>query len=246
MSLVDQIDVGYSVSTSLPTQIAASVCAGLFNRNEELLGPAYLLWDSYDVDWLTDIDGVESPAATMSSADFLALCLGESGPAKGYIRFNATSQAVVVPNLVTVAAVLDAVPLEDSDPALAAAAPPLLLFDAPAEWEGFSSLNATEYSFDHWGYETTTISKMNPGYDQTVAARHPVDPPLTQSPDPRLIDFIVKEKLFNFFFLNGCIKGSPEYTLEVRMTTDPLTLWPQPIPTYGYEEDDEPVLHIPL
>ena len=163
----------------------------------------YLLWDSYDVDWLKDTAGIEDPSSIATTAsDFMLSCLGVEGPAKGYLRYNATSQAVVVPNIVTVAAVLDIVPLEDGSSFIVETQPPLL-FDALDLWKGFSSLNATEYVFDQWGYETSTMSKMNPGYDQSVAARAPVDPPLTKQPDPRLIDFIVKEKLSTFISLTG-------------------------------------------
>ena len=118
----------------------------------------------------------------MSSDTFLDLCLSPSANvAKGYIRYNSSSQKLVTPNLITVAAVLDAVPLETGD----ATRNSTMLFDALTAFDGFSALQATEYVYDRYGNLTTTMAKMNPGLD--VHGKHKLNPPLTGNPNPGLM-----------------------------------------------------------
>lgn len=52
---------------------------------------------------------------------------GASSVAKGYIRYNASAQKAAFPSIITVAGVLDAIPLEDGNPAIAASGAPMLL-----------------------------------------------------------------------------------------------------------------------
>ena len=96
-------------------------------------------------------------------------------------RYNATAQGLVLPNIITIAAVLDAVPLEDGDAAIDGAS---LEFDALTVLADMDARDATEYCFDRYANATSTMSKMNPGYDQSQAKRHPARPPLTGTIDP--------------------------------------------------------------
>lgn len=41
-----------------------------------------------------------------------------------------------------------------------------MVFDALTIMDGFSSYDATKYMFDNYADQTTTLSKMNPGYNQ--------------------------------------------------------------------------------
>lgn len=225
------IDIGFKSSPSLATKIAAQVCVGLFNRNTDIAGPVYTLMNSRDIIWLEDIEGIPHPEI-MPTSDFLTKCLhtrnsiDNSPMAKGYIRYNATSQQILVPNIITLAAVLDAVPLEDGHPDIKNTS---MVFDALKEFEGFAAYNATLYMHMHYVNRTTTIAMMNPGYD---TSKHPFNPPLTRKPNPGLIDYIVKERLFTFFLNQCCVRGSEEGELCVYMTsTNP---WPRPIKVFGY------------
>ena len=51
---------------------------------------------------------------------------------------------------------------------------------------------------------------------------------------PGLIEFIVKERLFNFFLVNGCIPATSEYKLETRISEE--NPWPRPVKVYGYDD----------
>ena len=114
--------------------------------------------------WLELIDNVTQPPPLVAYEAFLAACL--QGPARGrYIRYDATSQQKLLPNIVTLAGVLDAVPLEFSS---ASAPPPhatVLTFDALAAFDGFAPVEATRYVYEHHVNMTTGLSWMNPGYE---------------------------------------------------------------------------------
>ena len=76
--------------------------------------------------------------------------------ARGVIRFNATKQQAIVPNVLTMAGVLDAVPLE-SVPAGAK-----VVFAALTEWRNATALYATRWVFERYANATTTMAKGNP------------------------------------------------------------------------------------
>ena len=80
--------------------------------------------------------------------------------------------------------------------------------------------------------ETTSIAKLNPGLD--VHGKNHLNPPLIGKPDPGLVDYIVKEKLFTFFLNNGCIPFTKEHALVERMVNS--NPWAEPIRVYGYDD----------
>jgi hypothetical protein len=228
MAVTQPIVVDISKAT-FPTQMAVQVCVGLFNRDDTVAGTAYSFFKTNDKEWLADTEGITNPYIT-PTADFLKKCMQTEGLAKGYIRYNATEMMITVPNLVTLAAVLDAVPLEDADPAIAAAGAPLV-FDAVKEWEGFGYYDATNYMYTNYVNLTSTMSKMNPGLNVHT---DPIFPKLTGKSDLGLVDFIVAKRLFNFFLNDGCIPLTRDHTLMDKMVaTNP---WPQPVRVYGYDD----------
>lgn len=210
----------------LSQRVAALVCSGLFNRDETVAGPVYTLMGGDDTTWLNNIEGISDPELT-PVPEFLSRCMRTR--ATGYIRYNATAQQLVIPNIATLAAVLDAVPLEDGHPDIANAT---MRFDAATQFAGMSSHDCTSYMFDNYANQTTGMAKMNPGLD--VHGNVSINPPLTKALNPGLIDFIVKEKLFNFFLENGCIPLTKEYALEKKIVTQ--NPWPRPITVYGYDD----------
>jgi len=213
----------------MATKIAVQVCAGILNRaGASNANTVYtLLTQPYDSDWLFDAEQVSDPTLT-SSDDVLSRCLLDSS-IKGYIKYNYKDQQVVVPNLITLAAVLDAVLLEEGHPALVGATQ---VYDAVTEWQGFSGLDASEYMYTHHVGATSTLAWMNPGYDGFANATHP---PLTGDLNPGLIDYIVKERIFNFYLNNACIPTTDDYSFTKRMTSH--NPWPRPIPVYGYGDE---------
>ncbi len=186
------------------TQLAALACAGLLNRDENpdsVAGPAYVVMGSgfiqpgitnttYDLLWLSQLN-ITQPAFS-SVAQLMQRCLGNASVAKGYIRYNWTAQMPLVPLIITLAGVLDAVPLEDSSPYRAGAS---LVLDAVSAFASLTTLSAaTEWVFDTYGSQTSAMSQMNPGYDNVDYPWRQGNPPLKWIPTLANTDFLVKVK----------------------------------------------------
>ena len=77
------------------------------------------------------------------------------------------------------------------------------------------------------------MSKMNPGFRTKKPELHPE---LTGTPDLGLADYIVKNKMFNFFLWDGCIPFTDEYELMNKIVA-PLDGkdWKYPIAVMGYD-----------
>jgi hypothetical protein len=222
-----------------PLVLAAQVCAGLLNReehNDTVAGPAYTIMNSghHDLEWLADFN---MPVKNFTPlAVLMTHCLSSPTVTKGYIRYNFSSQQVAVPNIITLAAMLDAVPLEDGSPYLLITPKPALVFDFIAQFgvgANVTSLVVTTYMFDRFAATTTGMSMMDPGYDYSNEWKD-ADPPLTGLPDLGMTDFVVKFRIFNFFLVNGCIPGAAEHVLMDRMVAPNSTSWPQPVAVFGY------------
>ena len=192
-----------------------------------------------DIAWL-QVTGSGSGVEKRTLPDqFLKQCLSQV--AAGWMRYNYTQQKIIVPNIITIAAVEDAVPLEDSllimlgiDPAKT---PPLIdcteLFPSidPTDTET-APREATAYVFSKYKNKTSGLSKMNPGLD--VHGKHKLNPPLTGDADLGLVDYIVKERLFNFFLSHGCLPFTKDYALMEHIATS--NPWERPLKVYGYDD----------
>lgn len=213
--------------------LAVQVCAGLTNR----VAPqaVYVLTQPQDAAWLAlTRPDLPSPPPLTPAPQFLADCLGlgraASPIAAGRVRYSFAQQQLIVPQLLTLAAALGAVPLEDASP-LAARVP--LVFDAQRDFANFSSLNATAAAFARCGNATSTLAFMNPGLDVHGDPWSP-SPPLTLLPDLSLADYIVSARLMNIWLTNGCIPGTDENALLERMVA--AAPWPRPVPVFGYND----------
>ena len=150
---------------------------GLFNRNSSVAGAAYSLMQQWDAQWLADLD-INTPTLTPIPI-FIASCLSSRTAdgkllATGYIRYSFKTQQIIIPNIITLAGVLDAVPFEENDPLIGNAT---AVFDALITMAGFDALQATSYMLDHYVQQTSTMAFMNPGLDVHA---HPANPPLTK------------------------------------------------------------------
>ena len=237
---ITYVDIGglFGPKLSLQRVFAVQVCAGLYNRDQTTLGAVYTLGSKRDTDWLVSTrnnDTVVNKDCLTDPDDFLHECLQTT---KGYLRYSFSSQKIIVPNLVTLAAVLDAVPLEDSDVHELNVTLPIT-FDAIAQFPPSltsdrrnAPRNVTTWVFDHYGNRTTGMAKMNPGLD--VHGHNKVNPPLSLDPNLGLVDYIVKEKLFNFFLYLGCVPLTEDHKLMERLATE--NNWPHPLAVMGYDD----------
>lgn len=203
-----------------PVQLTVQACAGLYNRREG--GSVFVELQPHDAVWFDDL-GLHADE-TIGETDFVNRCIADF---PSCVRYDYKGQQALLPNVLTVASVLDAVPLDDAQPT-ACKTP---AFDAKQVFADKATPEAaTRYVFDHYGRLTSGLAMLSPGYDE-----HPTDsahPALTSDMRPALVDFVFREKLFVVYLVNGCITGDPEN--ELLSTIVNAGNWPTPLGVYGY------------
>ena len=207
-------------NASAPFQLALQACAGLHNRNAG--GSVYVEADPHDATWLDEL-GLK-PTATVSASDFLSSCVA-AFPA--CVRYDYKAQQALLPNILTVAAALGAVPLDGSLTVPCGS----VAFDAMEQLKDKSTpALATKYVFDNYVVQTTGLAMLNPGYDENP--KDPATPAMTTDMKPALVDFVFSQKLFLLYLVNGCIDGNPEK--DVLSSIVNAGHWATPLAVYGY------------
>jgi hypothetical protein len=201
-------------------QLAVQACAGLYNRKEG--GSVFVELDAHDAVWVDELKLKVSE--TVSQADFLNRCVAAY---PSCVRYNYQAQQALLPNILTVASVLDAVPIDEGQTMSCGKT----VFDAT---QVFADKNtpylATKYVFEQFGKKTSGLAMLNPGYDE-----HPSDnanPPLSHDMRPALVDFVFSQKLFVVYLINGCTSGEAENDLLYNIVN--AGNWPTPLEVYGY------------
>lgn len=203
-----------------PLQLAVQACVGL--RNRAVGGSVYVDTGPQDAAWLTEL-GV-TPMATVGAQEFLRACV-TSFPA--CVRYDYASQRALLPNVLTVAAALGALPVDESLGLTCAST----AFDARAELRDQNTPSlATRYVFDRFAAQTTGLAMLNPGYE--LQPSDPANPSLTRDMGGALVDFVFSRRLFVVFLVNGCTEGHPERTLLSQMVN--AGRWATPVAVYGY------------
>lgn len=138
-------------------QVALYTCVGLNNRAGSTTPPAYI-YSSGDV-WLRLLENMTSPPPLTTPADFISGCLRRQKGA--YILYNSTAQQALLPSIVTLAGVLDAVPIEAATEYPDAT---VCAFNALEAFpSGTTPLEATRSVYEAHVNATTGMSKLNPG-----------------------------------------------------------------------------------
>ena len=236
------IDVGYlQPDVTLAEKLAVLSCQGLINRKssngEDMLEETavYTLKGSWDQEWLDttleyDPDWILFP---LTIEEFLSdVCEREQFPK---ILYSKSAHHEVIPQIITVAGVLNAVPL-DTDSGMDQIPSWMehpVRFDAGKEFANFTEYEATNYIFTNFGNLTTGVSMMNPGW-KSPDNLHPIQHELVSDPDVGLADFIIKERIFNFFLWSGCVPTTEQHKLMREMMNDETTSWKKPVEVYGY------------
>jgi hypothetical protein len=201
-------------------KLSVQTCAGLYNRKEG--GSVFVNLEAHDKVWLDELP--LKADETLSEADFLTRCVADF---PSCVRYNYKDQQKLLPNILTVASVLDAVPIDEGQ-AQACSSP---VFDAKQVFaDKATPYLATKYVFEQYGAQTTGLAMLSPGYDE-----HPTDsadPALTEEMRPALVDFAFSKKLFVLYLVNGCITDNPEKELLSSIVN--AGNWPTPLSVYGY------------
>jgi len=232
------IDIGYQDSgVSMADRLAVLACQGLMNRNTDEETAVYSMKESWDQLWLDtalqqDADWELLP---LTSSEFLADICARENFAK--LLYSKELHHEIIPQLITVAGVLDAVPLDvdSSMDQIPSWMDHEVVFDAGATFSQVSELVATQFVFDNYGHLTTGVAMMNPGWKQPDDL-HPLEHELVRDPNVGLADYIIKERIFNFFLYTGCVPLTEEHELMGRMMTDPNMSWKKPVEVFGYND----------
>ena len=214
--------VDIAPETAPAIQLAVQACAGLYNR--ERGGSIYTRMADKDDQWLAELD--LEPSEITNAADFLKTCVTKFPKC---VRYSYASQQRLLPNILTVGAVLGAVPLDEGMTVTC----DNVAFDATLEFAEWNTpYLATKYVYDTFVDDTTGWAMLNPGYDTND--KRVWDPELKEDMRSSLVDFVFSEKLFVSFLINGCLKPTPENALLNDIAN--VNPWPSPIGVYGYAD----------
>jgi len=212
--------VQVDAQTPAPLQLAVQACVGL--HNAKIGGSAYAQFEAHDAQWLDEVQ--LKPDVTVNAADFVKACVATF---PSCVRYDYANQHALLPNILTVAAALGAVPLDNA----MTFACKTTAFDAVAQFKDKATpVAATQYVFDHFGKQTTGLAMLNPGYD--AKSSDLMHPPLSKDMRPWLVDFVFSHKLFVVFLVNGCIDEEPDKALLSHIVN--AGHWPTPLGVYGY------------
>jgi hypothetical protein len=201
-------------------QLEVQACAGLYNHKAG--GSVLVELDPHDAMWVDELPLKVNE--TISQADFLNRCVAAF---PSCVRYNYKNQQALLPNILTVASVLDAVPMDDGQ--TTSCNKPTFDAEQVLADKNTPAL-ATQYVFEQYGKKTTGLAMLDPGYDN-----NPTDlsnPALTTDMSPALVDFVFSQKLFVVYLVNGCIDGNPENAVLSSIVN--AGNWSTPLPVYGY------------
>jgi hypothetical protein len=208
-------------SAPAPFQLAVQACVGLHNRTAG--GSVYVESDAHDAVWVTEL-GL-TPMATVDATAFLTSCLSTSP----CVRYDYASQHELLPNVLTIASALGAVPIDASLSVTCSST----ALDAIADLATRNTpALATRYVFDTYGTQTTGLAMLDPGYDPSPS--DPGNPAITRDMSPALVDYVFSQRLFALFLVNGCIAGNPDNDVLSSIVNGGQ--WATPLPVYGYND----------
>lgn len=206
--------------TAPAVKIAVQACAGLCNRRRG--GSVFTHMDDNDLQWIKELE--LQPVKTVTAEVFLDACKAEF---PRYVRYSYQNQQALLPNILTVSAVLEAIPVAEEinmqwgD----------LVFDATVVFADLDTpYLATKHVYENFVNETTGLAMLNPGYRRDDSKVW--DPKLSGDMESSMIDFVFSEKLFVMFLVNGCIKCTEQGVLVNEIVS--VNPWPKPIGVYGY------------
>ena len=183
--IVYVVDIGYKESTPLSHKIAVLACQGLINRGDT--EHVFTLKEGWDEKWLSTAEEYDPDLEPMEvpSYEFINDICGSRNFSK--MHYNSQDHHVMIPQLITLAGVLDAVPLATNDEMdkYPGWQEQQLVFDASFVFPDLDELTealATQFVYVTYGHLTTGVSMMNPGWKQRDDL-HPFEIELANEPD---------------------------------------------------------------
>jgi len=151
----------YDQTLGYQHQHALQVCAGLYNRPDTpgyIIHPDGVYVTSDPDDWFLKTLYNYTITTTHTVDEFIKECLDEV--ATGVIVWDSTTQQTLLPNIVALAAVRDAVPIDKSSTIPSNLDKYPVVYDAIVEWAGYEPRDATEDVWDTYGTQFTGLSKQ--------------------------------------------------------------------------------------
>jgi hypothetical protein len=146
--------VAINPDTPPATKIAVQASVGLYNGQKG--GSVYTYMKGKDPLWLDELN--LHPDEIIDASSFLEQALIDFPKC---VRYSYSNQRKLIPNILTIAAVLEAVPIDEN----MAVKCDNVAFDAITQ---FSHLNtpylATKYVYDNYVNDTVGLAMLNPGY----------------------------------------------------------------------------------
>ena len=207
-------------ATPATDQLAVQACAGLANQRSG--GSVYVRTEAEDDAWLSDLGF--APSETVDASTFLASCTMLFPKC---VRYAYATQQRLLPSILTVAAALGAVPIdEDQDVACRD-----VVFDAGERFDADETPeSATRYVFERYIDRTTGLAMLNPGYE--IESEMVPNPAITRDMPGAMVDFVFSRRLFTTFLVNGCINGNTERIVLSDVVNSGQ--WETPLGVYGY------------
>ena len=203
-----------------PVKLTLHACAGLYNGKKG--GSVFVEAEDRDRTWHEELS--LKPDETLAEAEFLTRCVADFPTC---VRYDYKAQQTLLPNVLTAAAALGAVPLDDSQ-SLACGS---VAFDAKQAFaDKTTPLLATQHVFEKFAKQTTGLAMLNPGYDSSMDSG--ANPAVTGDMGPALVDYVFSRKLFVTYLVNGCVQDHPERALLSTIVN--AGNWKTPLGVFGY------------
>ena len=156
------------------------------------------------------------------------------------VVYSQREHQVLLPNIMTYAAVHDAIPMEESIyvQITDGSHTELEVMNATTLFQNHNTpVLATEYMFQLFAKQTSALAVLNPGFN-SWGCTTPWNPPLETTMDPSLIDFVFQQKLFVVYLINSGIPFTADHKLMSHMThsNNHPASWGIPVTVYGYAD----------
>ena len=199
-----------------PPEIAMAVqaAAGLVNRKGPLV---YVITDADDEEWYNLL----LAPRTISPRNISAIqFLQQSVAVFACIEYNArlSDAKLFFPSIITIAGVLDLIPLDAALVPRLVSPPPRVVFNATQRWRTS---------------EQAVLEAASIGLNRTTALAFQDGSLVAKG---WLVDHLVKERIFTQYLNRSCIPGTEDHGILLGLLA--AAPWPRPVRVYGYNSAD--------
>lgn len=163
--------------------------------------------------------GVSQPSKySVSRDEFLRYCT-RAPFVKGFIVYDQLEHQRFLPSILTLSGVKQLLPVESRQINLTRVeATGKFLFRVENQWKGYSLVDVTAFMHETYVNQTKYLAKLNPGYKSNSLAGNIFEKLDKKKHMPlKLVDFVIKERMFCMFLPLSCIPFTSERKLFERI-----------------------------